>query len=44
LTDRGGLRAKPSWFGDLITTYEGLPEGPTRALENAITGIDGIHT
>ena len=37
LNDRpGSLRAKPGWFSDLITPYEGFAEGPPRALGNIV--------
>ena len=37
LNDRpGSLRAKPGWFSDLITPYEGFAEGPPRPLGNIV--------
>ena len=37
LSDRpGSLRAKPGWFSDLITPYEGFAEGPPRPLGNIV--------
>ena len=44
LNDRqGSLRAKPGWFDDLITPYEGFAEGPPRALGDMMKD-DGMRT
>ena len=40
---RESLRAKPNWFSDLTTPYEGFAEGPPRALGNVLGRIDGIR-